>query len=125
MSAIPNPNQKPKKMGKLNPNSDRKENPTLSTSASKSGPTDKDSDRSKSSGNPKMDVTDRLGTDGKLTPQERQQHFDNELCLLCSKSGHMVCDCPKSTKARAAKASNSKSSETKAEFPVNASEAKN
>ena len=125
MSAILNPNQKPEKMGKPNPNSDRKENLTPSTSTSESGSTDKDSDRSKSSRNLKMDVTDRLGTDGKLTPQERQRHFDNELCLLCGKSGHMVCDCPKSMKARAAKASDSKSSETKAEFPANPSEAKN
>ena len=76
-------------MSKLNLDSDWKENLTLSSSASESGSTDKDSDRSKSSGNPNMDVTDRLGTDGKLTP-----HFDNELCLLCGKSGHMVCDCP-------------------------------
>ena len=51
MSAIPNLNQKPKKMSKLNPNSNWKENLTPSTSTSKSGSTDKDSDKSKSSGN--------------------------------------------------------------------------
>ena len=36
----------------------------------------------------------------------------------------MVCDCPKSMKARAAKASDSKFSETKAKFLAKASEAK-
>ena len=67
---------------------------------------------------------DKLGKDGKLTAQECQWHLDNELCLLCGKSGHMVCDCPKSTKARAAKASDSKTSETKAESSAKASKAK-
>ena len=67
---------------------------------------------------------DKLGKDSKLTTQECQQRLDNELCLLCSKSGHMVHDYPKSTKARAAKASDLKSSETKAESLAKASKAK-
>ena len=119
MSALLNPDQKSNKTSKLNPNSDWNGKPTLSPSASESGFTDKDKDKSKSSGNPNMDVTD------KLTPQEHQQCFDNELCLLCGKSGHIVCDCPKSIKARAAKASDFKSSETKDKFPANFSEANN
>ena len=76
-----------------------------------------------------MDVTDKLRTDGKLTLQEHQRCFDNELCLLCGKDGHMVHNCPKSIKARAAKASDSKSSKTKAKTKAkssaNASKAKN
>ena len=67
---------------------------------------------------------DKLGKDGKLTAQERQRRLDNELCLLCGKSGHMVLNCPKSTKARAAKASDSKTCKTKAESSAKASKVK-
>ena len=72
----------------------------------------------------KLDLTDKLGKDGKLTAQECQRHLDNELCLLCSKSGHMVRDFPKSMKARAAKTSDPKTSKTKAQSSAKASEAK-
>ena len=58
------------------------------------------------------------------SPQEHQECLDNELCLLCGKSGHMVRDCPKSTKAKVAKASDSKTSETKAESSAKVSEVK-
>ena len=124
MPTTPKPDQKSDKTSKLNPNSDRNTNPTPSTS--RSGSKDKDKDRFKS-GNQnqkKMDLMDKLGKDGKLTAQECQQCLDNELCLLCGKSGHMVRNCPKSSKARAAKASNPKTSETKAEPSAKASKAK-
>ena len=68
---------------------------------------------------------DKLGKDSKLTSQEHQRHLDNKLCLLCGKSGPIFCDCPKSMKAKTAKASNPKPSETKAESSAKASEAKN
>ena len=113
-------------MSKQNLNSDWKANPTPLTSGS--GSKDKDKDNLKSSRNQnqqkKLDLMDKLGKDGKLTTQECQWRLDNELCLLCSKSGHMVCNCPKSTKARAAKASNFKSSKTKANSSAKATEAK-
>ena len=84
--------QKFDKTSRLNPNSDQKANLTPSTS--RSGSKDKDKDKSKSNGNQnqqkKLDLTDKLGKDGKLTAQECQQHLDNGLCLLCSKSGCMV-----------------------------------
>ena len=72
MSALPNPDQKSDNMSKLKPNSDQNRKQTLSPSTSKSGSTDKDDDKSKSSGNLKTDVMDKLGTDGKLTLQECQ-----------------------------------------------------
>ena len=50
----------------------------------------------------KDDLTNKLGSDGKLTPQERQRRIDRGLCLLCGQSGHMVRECPRSMKARAA-----------------------
>ena len=118
------PDQKSDKTSKPNPNSDRKTNPTPSTSGSSSKDKDKDKSKPRNQNQKKPDLTDKLGKDGKLTAQECQQRLDNELCLLCGKSSHMVHDCPKSMKARAAKASDSKTSETKAESLAKASKAK-
>ena len=50
---------------------------------------------------------DKLGKDGKLTQEERNRRFANNLCLFCSGAGHMATACPKKSsmaaKARAAK----------------------
>ena len=62
---------------------------------------------------------DKLGKDGKLTPQERQRRFDNNLCLFCGGTGHTAKDCPKSSsssakaKARAAQAKEKETPEPK------------
>ena len=61
----------------------------------------KQSDKSQTSDKP--DLTNILGTDGKLLPQEKQRRMDNKLCLLCTDPGHRVTDCPKNTKARSTK----------------------
>src|SRR3984893_4374745 len=37
----------------------------------------------------------KLGADGKLTPEECQQHFDNNLCLFCGAAGHKANKCHK------------------------------
>ena len=118
------PDQKSDKMSKLNLNSNRKANPTPSTSRSSSKDKDKDKSKSRNQNQKKLDLMDKLGKDGKLTTEEHHQRLDNELCLLCSKSGHIVCDCPKSTKARAAKASDPKPSKTKAKSLAKASAVK-
>ena len=53
-------------------------------------------------------VADKLGKDGKLTSEERQRRFDNNLCLYCGGTGHKTSDCKKASsfaskaKARAA-----------------------
>jgi len=52
-------------------------------------------------------ISDVLGPDGKLKPEERQRRFDNKLCLRCGDAGHIVPDCPRTSskskpKARAA-----------------------
>src|ERR1700730_15832890 len=39
----------------------------------------------------------KLGTDGKLTPEECQWHFDNNLCLFCGAAGHKANECHKRT----------------------------
>jgi hypothetical protein len=53
----------------------------------------------------KTDLTGKLGSNGKLTQQERQRRIDNNLCLFCGKGGHRVTDCTlakaNSSKARA------------------------
>ena len=46
-------------------------------------------------------LADELGRDGKLTPQEQQRRFDNNLCLFCGGPGHTTTNC---TKAAASKA---------------------
>lgn len=64
-------------------------------------------DKPKSAPNP---LADKLGKDGKLTPQERQRRFDNHLCMFCAGAGHTANSCPKSSssaskaKGRAAQA---------------------
>jgi hypothetical protein len=55
-------------------------------------------------------LSGKLGKDGKLTHEERQRRFDNNLCMFCGGLGHTAKDCPKSSssaskaKARAAQA---------------------
>src|ERR1700731_4408811 len=39
----------------------------------------------------------KLGADGKLTPEEHQWHFDNNLCLFCGAVGHKANECHKWT----------------------------
>ena len=62
-----------------------------------------------SSGN-SASVPEKLSKDGKLTPQEWQRRFDNNLCMFCGGVGHTDKDCPKSSssaskaKGRAAQA---------------------
>jgi Zinc knuckle len=80
----------------------------------------KSSNTGSNTGNQKKpDLSDKLGKDGKLTPEERQRRFDNNLCMFCGRSGHVAKDCPKSssssakTKARSAKADTAKVEESK------------
>ena len=44
---------------------------------------------------PSLDMTGKLGKDGKLTPQERQHCLDNSLCLFCGKTRHIAKECLK------------------------------
>ena len=50
---------------------------------------------------PRVDLTDKLDSHGKLTQQERQNCIDKNLCLFCGGAGHQANNCP--VKARSAK----------------------
>jgi hypothetical protein len=78
-----------------------------------------------SQGQPKKpNLTEKLGKDGKLTQQECQCRQDNNLSLFCGQAEHRVHECPRSTAARAVKASDGKAPELKAEAMATASEPK-
>jgi hypothetical protein len=66
-------------------NKDQKKSPPANTS---------------NSGNKTNTISDLLGPDGKLKPEERQRRMDNKLCLRCGKSGHTVSNCPVTSKAK-------------------------
>ena len=46
-------------------------------------------------------LSDKLGKDGKLTQQERQRRFFNNLCMFCGGVGHTAKDCNKATSSTA------------------------
>jgi hypothetical protein len=58
----------------------------------------------------KPDLSNKLGKDGKLTAEERQRRFTNNLCMFCGGSGHVAKDCPRST-SKATKAKSASVSE--------------
>ena len=51
------------------------------------------------------DLSTKLGKDGKLTQQERQCRFEQNLCMFCGKGGHVAKDCHKAIAAKARSAS--------------------
>jgi hypothetical protein len=60
-------------------------------------------------------LAEKLGKDGKLTQQERQRRFDNNLCMFCGGVGHTAANCTKASssaakaKARSAQAKDKES----------------
>jgi hypothetical protein len=68
---------------------------------------------STSSNSKTTDLSGKLGQDGKLTQEERNRRFANNLCLFCGGMGHMAKDCSKRTKSDAkAKGRSAKSSKS-------------
>ena len=65
-------------------------------SNSKGNKNNKSGKPASSSGNSTL-FSDKLGKDSKLTLQEQQQRFDNNLCLFCRGTGHTARECPKSS----------------------------
>ena len=50
-----------------------------------------------------LELSDKLGKDGKLTSEEHKCRFDQNLCMFCGGSSHKAKECPKSG-SQAAKA---------------------
>jgi hypothetical protein len=50
--------------------------------------------------NKSTSISDVLGPDGKLKPEERQRRMDNKLCLRCGRAGHVVNDCTVASKPK-------------------------
>lgn len=85
-SSTPNSGNNPSNSGKSQTPA-----PTTSSSNNNSG-----SQQAK-----KPDLTSKLGKDGKLTAEERQRRFTNNLCLFCGGAGHTAKNCTKSSSSAA------------------------
>ncbi|KIM61749.1 hypothetical protein SCLCIDRAFT_25552 [Scleroderma citrinum Foug A] len=75
-------------------NSSKSSNTTSSASTSGSS---KLANRSVS-GSTRLDLTAKLGKDGKLTADERKQHLNNNLCMFCGGTRHFTNKCHKKVK---------------------------
>jgi hypothetical protein len=95
-------NKTPAKSDNKSDNKSGKSNPSSSSGSNKKDNNNKPSKPAASGSS----VPNNLGKDGKLTSEERQRRFDNDLCLYCGGTGHKTPDCKKAaaskTKARAA-----------------------
>ena len=67
-----------------------------SSSSANSGSSKATSNQSSSSS--RLDLTNKLGKDRKLTADERKRRLDNNLCMFCRGTGHFTDNCPKKTK---------------------------
>jgi len=57
--------------------------------------------KSPSPSTPHVDLSDKLGRDGKLNGNERKRRIDNNLCLYCGSKDHKVDGCPRKQLVRA------------------------
>jgi len=57
-----------------------------------------------SSSSSRLDLTNKLGKDGKLTTDECKRCLDNNLCMFCGGTSHFADNCPKKTKKAKARA---------------------
>jgi len=57
-----------------------------------------------SSSGSKLNLTNKLGKDRKLTADEHKRRLDNNLCMFCGGTGHFMDNCPKKSKKAKARA---------------------
>src|SRR3984893_14971847 len=79
------------------PSDKHQTNSGSSSGTSGSKPTGGSSNSGDSGEAKKPHLEGKLGTDGKLTPEQHQWHFDNNLCLFCGAVGHKANECCKQT----------------------------
>src|ERR1700726_4207266 len=105
---MPNNNKKETSDNSKSPNppgaakSDKSSDKRQANSGSNSGtsgskPTGASGNSGDSGEGKKPHLEGKLGTDGKLTPEECRRHFDNNLCLFCGAAGHKANKCHKRT----------------------------
>jgi len=61
--------------------------------------------KSSSSSKPRNPNANKLGKNGKLTPEEQDRRFKLQLCLFCGNTGHKVTECPSAKNSTKGKAS--------------------
>ena len=86
--------------------------------------TDQKTPKKEKSNTPKVDLTGKLDSRGKLTQQERQNRIDKNLCLYCGKSGHRSPDCPVKASSAKGRASTASTESTPAKPQASGSEKK-
>ena len=84
-----------------NKNKNNNNNKTNSGNSSTSSTTGNTNSSNSNQKKPNSDLSSKLGKDGKLTHQERQRCFDQNICLFCGKGGHVAKDCSKATSSAA------------------------
>ena len=81
-----------------NNNNNNKNNSGNSSTSNTTGNTNSGNANQKK---PNSDLSSKLRKDSKLTQQECQCHFDQNLCLFCRKGGHVMKHCSKATSSTA------------------------
>ena len=87
----------PKQDNKSQQKSERKPETSSSNSTKQNPPTSTSSNNNKLAklSTSRTSISDKLGKDSKISAEEHQRCFDNNLCLYCGGTGHKTTDCKK------------------------------
>jgi len=79
-------------------NSGQEKSKTGNSASSTNTSSSSEATTNQSSSGSKLDLTNKLGKDGKLTADERKRWLENNLCMFCGGTGHFADNCPKKIK---------------------------